>query len=102
SMVMATMGALYFGYIFLLAGLSSDEKKRMAVILALCLFSIVFWAAFEQAPTSLNLFARDFTDRTLFGWEVPTLWLQSANSFFVITFAPLFGALWVTLAKRGI
>lgn len=102
SMVMATMGALYFGYIFLLAGLTSDEKKRMAVILALCLFSIVFWAAFEQAPTSLNLFARDFTDRTLFGWEVPTLWLQSANSFFIITFAPIFAALWVTLAKRGI
>ncbi|MFP5355000.1 MAG: peptide MFS transporter, partial [Gemmatimonadota bacterium] len=101
SLVMATMGALYFGYIFLLAGLSADEKKRMAVILALCLFSIVFWAAFEQAPTSLNLFARDFTDRTLFGWEVPTLWLQSANSFFVITLAPVFGALWVTLAKRG-
>ncbi len=100
SLAMAVMAALYFGYIFLLAGLSSDEKKRMAVILALCLFSIVFWAAFEQAPTSLNLFARDFTDRTVFGWEMPTLWLQSANSFFVITLAPVFGALWVALAKR--
>ena len=102
SIVMATMGVLYFGYIFLLAGLTTDEKKRMAVILVLVLFSIVFWAAFEQAPTSLNLFAKDFTDRSLFGWEVPTLWLQSANSLFVITLAPVFAALWVTLSRRGL
>ncbi len=102
SVTMATLGLLYFGYLFLFAGLTSDEKKRMAVIFALCLFSIVFWAAFEQAPTSLNLFARDFTDRTIFGWEMPTLWLQSANSFFVITLAPVVGAVWVALAKRGI
>lgn len=101
SITMATMGLLYFGYLFLFAGLTGDEKKRMAVIFALCLFSIVFWAAFEQAPTSLNLFARDFTDRTVFGWEMPTLWLQSANSFFVITLAPVFGALWIWLADRG-
>ncbi len=102
SLTMATMGLLYFAYLFLFAGLTGDEKKRMAVIFALCLFSIVFWAAFEQAPTSLNLFARDFTDRTIFGWEMPTLWLQSANSFFVITLAPVFGAIWVGLANRGI
>ncbi|MBK6458762.1 MAG: peptide MFS transporter [Gemmatimonadetes bacterium] len=101
SLIMATMGLAYFAYLFLFAGLSGDEKKRMAVILVLCLASIVFWAAFEQAPTSLNLFARDFTDRNVFGWEMPTLWLQSANSFFVITLAPVFGALWVGLAKRG-
>lgn len=101
SLIMATMGLLYFAYLFLFAGLTGDEKKRMAVILVLCLASIVFWAAFEQAPTSLNLFARDFTDRNLFGWEMPTLWLQSANSFFVITLAPVFGAMWVGLAKRG-
>ncbi len=101
SLIMATMGLAYFAYLFLFAGLTGDEKKRMAVILVLCLASIVFWAAFEQAPTSLNLFARDFTDRNVFGWEMPTLWLQSANSFFVITLAPVFGALWVGLAKRG-
>jgi len=101
SLIMATMGLAYFAYLFLFAGLTGDEKKRMAVILVLCLASIVFWAAFEQAPTSLNLFARDFTDRNVFGWEMLTLWLQSANSFFVITLAPVFGALWVGLAKRG-
>ena len=100
SLVMATMGLGYFAYLFLFAGLTGDEKKRMAVIFVLCLASVVFWAAFEQAPTSLNLFARDFTDRDFFGWEVPTLWMQATNSLFVITLAPVFGALWVWLAKR--
>ncbi len=97
---MATMGLGYFAYLFLFAGLTGNEKKRMAVIFVLCLASVVFWAAFEQAPTSLNLFARDFTDRDFFGWEVPTLWMQATNSLFVITLAPVFGALWVWLAKR--
>jgi proton-dependent oligopeptide transporter, POT family len=101
SIAMLVMAILYFSYIFFFAGLTSNEKKGMGVIVVLFLFEIVFWAAFEQAPTSLNLFARDFTDRTLFGWEVPTLWLQSANSFFVITLAPVFAAIWVGFAKRG-
>jgi len=101
TVVMVTMALLYFAYLFLLAGLTSDEKKRVGVIVVLFFFSIVFWSAFEQAPTSLNLFARDFTDRMLFGWEVPTLWLQSANSVFVIVFAPVFAAIWIALGRRG-
>ncbi|NBW65746.1 MFS transporter, partial [bacterium] len=82
------------------AGLTGDEKKRMAVIMALFMGAVVFWAAFEQAPTSLNLFAKDFTDRNIFGWEMPTLWLQSVNSVFIVTLAPVMAWLWVTLGKR--
>ena len=99
--VMLVMAVVYFGYLFLFAGLDGGEKKRIAVILVLFIFATIFWSAFEQAPTSLNLFAADFTDRSLFGWEIPILWLQSVNSFFVITLAPVFAALWVTMAKRG-
>jgi proton-dependent oligopeptide transporter, POT family len=99
--VMLGTAVLYFGYLFVFAGLNTDEKKRMGVILVLAIFATIFWSAFEQAPTSLNLFAADFTDRNLFGWEVPILWLQSVNSFFVITLAPVFAALWVTMARRG-
>jgi POT family proton-dependent oligopeptide transporter len=98
--VMLAMAVLYFAYLFLLAGLDRGEKKRIGVILVLFIFATIFWSAFEQAPTSLNLFAADFTDRVLFGWEVPILWLQSINSFFVITLAPVFAALWVTMANR--
>ncbi|MGQ0766076.1 MAG: peptide MFS transporter [Gemmatimonadota bacterium] len=99
--LMLTLVAIAFAWLFLLAGLDADEKKRVAVILVLFLFSMVFWAAFEQQPTSLNLFARDFTDRTVLGWEIPTTWLQSAESFFVVTLAPVLAALWLTLEKKG-
>jgi proton-dependent oligopeptide transporter, POT family len=99
--VILSMALLYFAYVFLAGGLNTEEKKRIGVIVVLFLFAVVFWSAFEQAPTSLNLFARDFTDRVVFGWEMPTLWLQSANSFFVITLAPVFAAIWVALGRRG-
>src|SRR5262249_44352259 len=102
SAIIIGMSVLYFGYLFFFAGLSGSERKGIAVVLVLFVFSAIFWAAFEQAPTSLNLFARDFTDRHIFGWEMPTLWLQSVNSVFVIAFAPVFGMLWIALAKRGL
>jgi len=97
-----TLTIAYFGWVFVAGGLTGDEKKRVGVIAVLFVGAVVFWSAFEQAPTSLNLFARDFTDRSLFGWEMPASWLQAANSLFVIAFAPLFAILWVALARRGI
>jgi POT family proton-dependent oligopeptide transporter len=100
SYVMATLAAVYFAYLFFGAGLNTDEMKRIAVIIVLFVFATIFWSAFEQAPTSLNLFAADYTNRVIGGWEMPILWLQSANSFFVITLAPVFAALWVSLARR--
>lgn len=101
SVVILALALCYFAYLFFFAGLTTEEKKRTAVIVVLFVFATIFWAAFEQSPTSLNLFARDFTDRTIFGWEMPTLWLQSAESVFVIALAPVFAWLWVALARRG-
>jgi POT family proton-dependent oligopeptide transporter len=102
TFVLVGLAVAYFAGVYLTGNLSTDEKKRVAVIFVLFVFAAAFWAAFEQAPTSLNLFARDFTDRTFFGWEVPTLWFQSINSVFIILFAPIFAALWVWMAKRNI
>jgi POT family proton-dependent oligopeptide transporter len=101
AVIILATALIYFAYLFFLAGLSTQDKKRVGVIAVLFLFATVFWAAFEQAPTSLNLFARDYTDRVIFGWEMPTLWLQSANSVFVIALAPVFAALWIALGRRG-
>ncbi|MFL5344575.1 MAG: peptide MFS transporter [Hyalangium sp.] len=101
SYVIAALAVLYFLYLFTFARLTSVEKKRVVAILVLFIFATVFWSAFEQAPTSLNLFSADFTDRVVFGWEMPALFLQSANSFFVILFAPIFAALWGALGRRG-
>jgi proton-dependent oligopeptide transporter, POT family len=102
TIVLGSIAVVYFGYMFAGAGLSGDEKKRVAVIFVLFLFSAIFWAAFEQAPTSLNLFANDFTDRRMLGIDVPATAFQSVNSFFIIVFAPVFAAVWIALARRGI
>jgi POT family proton-dependent oligopeptide transporter len=99
--VTLAMVVLFFLYVFLAGDLSSDQKKRIAVIFVLFVFAVVFWGAFEQAPTSLNLFARDFTDRDIAGFEVPATWFQSANPFFVILLAPVFAIIWVALGRRN-
>ena len=99
--VLVGLAVVFFGYIFAAGALTVEEKKRCAVIFVLFIFAAAFWGAFEQAPTSLNLFASDFTDRNILGFEVPVLWFQSINSLFIIIFAPVFAAMWVGMAKRG-
>ena len=100
--VLVGIAVVYFAYLFTFGDLTGDEKRRMAVIFVLFVFAAIFWGAFEQAPTSLNLFARDFTNRNIAGFEVPSLWFQSINSAFIILLAPAFAALWVGMAKRGL
>ena len=102
TVIIGGIALAYFLYLFFFAGLTRDEIKRTVVILVLFVFASVFWSAYEQAPTSLNLFARDFTDRRVFGWEMPILWLQSATPFFVIVLSPVFAAVWIALGKRKI
>ncbi|UCS92979.1 peptide MFS transporter [Echinicola marina] len=97
--VIAIVTVLFFAYVLILGGLNVDEKKKVGVIAILLLFSALFWSGFEQAGSTLNLFAERFTDRTVLGWEIPTGYFQSANSMFIIIFAPIFAALWVKLGK---
>ncbi|MGV3541035.1 MAG: peptide MFS transporter [Rufibacter sp.] len=84
--------------------LTKIEKDRLAVILVLSFFSILFWLAFEQAGSSMNIFAYKYTDRTLdfMDFEVPATWFQSVNAFFIFTLAPFFSLLWVKLGKKNI
>jgi POT family proton-dependent oligopeptide transporter len=101
TFVIVGSALLYFIYLFVGGGLTREEMKRVVIIILLFIFAAIFWSAFEQAPTSLNLFARDYTDRVVFGWEMPTLWLQAANSVFVILLAPVFALVWLALGRRG-
>ncbi|HEX5724576.1 MAG TPA: peptide MFS transporter [Longimicrobiaceae bacterium] len=99
---MISMALLFFLYVFVAGGLDGDEKRRVAVIFVLFIFAAIFWSAFEQAPTSLNLFANDFTNRDVLGWEMPATWFQAINAAFIVLLAPGFAALWVGLARgRG-
>jgi proton-dependent oligopeptide transporter, POT family len=98
---MVSMAALFFAFVFIAGRLNGAEKRRVGVIVVLFAFAAIFWSAFEQAPTSLNLFARDFTDRTVGGFQIPATWFQSVNPLMIILCAPLFAWLWVRLADRG-
>lgn len=98
--VIAVAG-LYFAWLFFMAGLSSDEKKRVAVIVWLFLLAALFWSGFEQAGSSLNLFAYELTDRSMLGVTMPAGWLQSINPLFIIILAPVFATLWTWAANHN-
>ncbi len=76
------------------------EKKRFIAIGVLFLASALFWSAFEQAGSTLNLFAERSTDKHLFGYEYPASWFQSINSLFIIALAPVMAWLWVRLGSK--
>jgi len=99
--VLVGMAVLYFAYVFAFGGLNAEEKKRVFVIAILFFFAAIFWAGFEQAPTSLNLFARDFTERNYFGFQIPAIWFQVINSVFIVLLAPVFAAIWIALERRN-
>lgn len=101
GVLITVLVALYFAWVFLLGGLDPQERRRVAVIPVLFVAAAVFWSGFEQAGSSMNLFAERLTDRTVLGWEAPASWLQSVNPLFIVLLAPLFGSLWVALAARN-
>lgn len=80
--------------------LSMDDWKRIGIIIILFLFAALFWAGFEQAGSSFNLFAEQLTDRTFGGWEMPTAWFQSINAIMIVVMAPVFGIMWVKWGKK--
>ena len=104
SMAILIPGITFFYLlnIIIAGGLTTQEKKQVVIIFVLFLGAATFWAGFEQAGSTLNLFARDFTARNFLGWEIPPGWLQNANPVFIVIFAPIIGALWVRLSARNL
>src|SRR5580698_8545705 len=104
TVLIAAAAVLFFGYLFFVASLDREERRRALVIVVLFLGSALFWSGYEQAGSSLNLFAERYTDRTLTAihYVVPAGFFQSLNPAFVIIFAPVFGWLWVALARRNL
>ncbi|MEN8186802.1 MAG: peptide MFS transporter [Bacteroidota bacterium] len=92
---------LGLGYVISKGTKGADEWSRMAVIIVLAIFNIVFWAGFEQAGGTFNLFAKENTNRMLFGWEMPASWFLNINSLAILIGAPLFSILWLWLDKKG-
>ncbi|MBM7625123.1 peptide MFS transporter [Sporohalobacter salinus] len=80
--------------------LTAGEKKRSLSIVLLSFFVIIFWAGFEQAGSSLTLYAHEYIDRSVGSFVVPTSWFQSINPFLCIVLGPLFAMLFLKLSKR--
>ncbi|MCG7531164.1 peptide MFS transporter [Psychrobium sp. MM17-31] len=91
---------LYFGYIFFLGQLDETEKKGMLALFLICVASTLFWSGFEQAGSSMNLFAQDHTNRMIGSFEIPTAWFQGLNSVYIIVLSPFIAALWINLGKK--
>jgi POT family proton-dependent oligopeptide transporter len=102
--LIVAMAVLYFLYYFFIADLTREERRRGVVLLVLFVGCALFFSGFEQAGSSLNLFAQRYTDRVV-GWlhfVIPASFFQSLNSLFIIMFAPFFAWIWVALARRNL
>jgi proton-dependent oligopeptide transporter, POT family len=101
--LLGASGALLVGYVLYTAvfTLPPVDRDRIFGALFLIFVSILFWALFEQAGSSINLYTDERVDRNLFGTEVPASIFQSINSIYIILLAPVFAALWTWLGRRG-
>jgi POT family proton-dependent oligopeptide transporter len=78
-----------------------QDWGRIAAASILTFFALIFWAGFEQAGSSLNLFADQATRLTVLGFGYPSSWFQSVEPLFVIIFSPIFAGIWLWLGKRN-
>lgn len=102
KIVIVTVAGLWFAWAFLFGRLDRVEKKRMLVVVILFFASALFWSGFEQAGSVMNLFADRYTDRVMFGWEMPASWFLTINAVLILALAVPVSMLWLGLARRNI
>jgi proton-dependent oligopeptide transporter, POT family len=99
GILLLVIPVIYFGFLFTRGGFDSAEKKRIVAIIIFYLAAALFWSAFEQAGSTLTLFADRHTDNSIFGAAFPSTWWQSINALFIIVLSGVFAWLWIKLAK---
>ncbi len=101
--LLGAAGAAIVAYVIWVALSQSDARERRGMLGAglLIVISVFFWALYEQAGSSLNVFTDRRIDRHLLGWEVPAPMFQALNSIYILLLAPLFALLWSSLARAG-
>jgi proton-dependent oligopeptide transporter, POT family len=97
-LLLITLGL--FAWMFLAAEWTPVERKRLYAIAVLFAAAAVFWSEFEQAGSTLNLFADRATRTSILGWTFPSSYFQSLQPLFIITFAAVFAWLWIRLGPR--
>ena len=102
TLAVVAIAILYFLYLLFGAGLDPVERRRVGVVIVLFVASALFWAGYEQAGSSFNLFAERDTARAVLGFTVPASWFQSLNPIYIVVFGPVFSVLWVRLGMRDL
>tara|TARA_B100002051_G_scaffold198185_1_gene188057 strand:+ start:517 stop:1923 length:1407 start_codon:yes stop_codon:yes gene_type:complete len=100
TFVILLTALLYFIYLFSFGKLNNDERKKVTLIIVLFFGAALFWSGFDQAGSSFNIFAKEYTNRIIFGWEYPASWLQVLNPLLVVIISPFMAYLWFFLGKR--
>ncbi|WP_031528762.1 peptide MFS transporter [Dyadobacter crusticola] len=101
GVIIVSISAAYFLFILVAGGLTRVEKYRVGVLIILFLAIALFWAGYEQAGTSLQIFAERHTQRMIGSWEVPSSWFQNFQPTFVLIFAPILASLWISLSAKN-
>ncbi|MDA9034261.1 peptide MFS transporter [Hyphomicrobiales bacterium] len=100
TIIITLISIAYFFYIFIFGNLNKNEQKRIIMIFVLFIGAALFWSGFDQAGSSFNIFAKEYTDRIIFGWEYPASWLQILNPLFVVILSPFMSYLWIYLGGK--
>ncbi len=100
--IIVSVTIAYFLLILFGGGLNLVEKKRVLVLGVFFFAAALFWSGFEQAATSFQIFSERHSERTFFGWEMPSSWFQFFNAVFIVALAPIVNAIWANLERKGL
>ncbi len=100
TVVILFIAIMYFLYLFSFGNLNEEERKKIVLIVVLFFGAAFFWSGFDQAGSSFNIFAKEYTDRIILGWEYPASWLQVLNPVLVVILSPFMAYIWLFLGKR--
>jgi len=100
TVVILLIAIMYFLYLFSFGNLNEEERKKIVLIVVLFFGAAFFWSGFDQAGSSFNIFAKEYTDRIILGWEYPASWLQVLNPVLVVILSPFMAYMWLFLGKR--
>jgi len=100
SWLMVVVTVIYFFYLFSRPDLDTQARKRMVALMLLCIGLSLYLIGYHQGGSSLSIFAERFTDRTVWGWEIPAGVFQSIIPFVSILISPIFAFVWIRLEAR--
>ncbi len=100
GLVLVLVVVIFFSWLLSSKQWTTVERKRLMVVLGLFVAAAIFWSVFEQAGSTLNLFAERSTDNRVAGYSFPAPWYQSVNALFLIGLAPVFAWIWIRLGSK--